>query len=169
MFRQLQQEIHFLHGYQPPPTGVDMGLGALAPAFPNGAFPTSAIHEYLSASAGFIAGLLGTLMQPTRVCLWVGTGIRVFAPGLVRLGIAPERVIYMEVPHKNDLLWVIEEALHCEGLAAVVGDVAEISFTASRLLQLAVEKSRVMDFQSLLLPAGRLPTGRASWRRVCPG
>ena len=38
------------------------------------------------------------------------------------------------------MLWVIEEALKCEGLAAVIGEIKELSFTQSRRLQLAVEK-----------------------------
>jgi len=40
----------------------------------------------------------------------------------------------------------IEETLKCEGLAAVIGEVAEVSFTASRRLQLAAEQSRVTGF-----------------------
>src|SRR5450631_649056 len=37
----------------------------------------------------------------------------------------------------------MEEALKCEGLAAVAGEIPHIDFTASRRLQLAVEKSSV--------------------------
>jgi len=40
----------------------------------------------------------------------------------------------------------MEEALKCEGLGAVVGEMQEIGFTASRRLQLAVEQSRVTGF-----------------------
>ena len=40
----------------------------------------------------------------------------------------------------------MEEALKCDGLAAVVGETKELSFTASRRLQLAVEVSRVTGF-----------------------
>ena len=40
----------------------------------------------------------------------------------------------------------MEEALKCEGLAAVVGEINELSFTGSRRLQLAVEQSRVTGF-----------------------
>lgn len=43
---------------------------------------------------------------------------------------------------------VMEEALKCGGLAAVVGEVQDISFTASRRLQLAVEQSGVTGFES---------------------
>src|ERR1700684_950556 len=40
----------------------------------------------------------------------------------------------------------MEEALKCSGLAAVVGEMPELSFTTSRRFQLAVEQSRVTGF-----------------------
>ena len=40
----------------------------------------------------------------------------------------------------------MEEALKCEGLAAVIGEIKELSFTDSRRLQLAVEQSQVTGF-----------------------
>ncbi len=40
----------------------------------------------------------------------------------------------------------MEEALKCDGLAAVVGEINEINFASSRRLQLAVEQSRVTGF-----------------------
>ena len=44
------------------------------------------------------------------------------------------------------MLWTMEEALKCEGLAAVIGEIKELNFTVSRRLQLAVEQSRVTGF-----------------------
>ena len=58
----------------------------------------------------------------------------------------PDKVIFIEVQKIKDLQWVMEEALKCEGLAAVVGEMQELSFTASRRLQLAVEESHVTGF-----------------------
>jgi len=40
----------------------------------------------------------------------------------------------------------MEEALRCSGLAAVVAELQDLDFTASRRLQLAVEQSRVTGF-----------------------
>ena len=40
----------------------------------------------------------------------------------------------------------MEEALKCAGLAAVIGELPELSFTTSRRFQLAVEQSRVTGF-----------------------
>ncbi len=58
----------------------------------------------------------------------------------------PDRVIFVEAKNQRDILWCMEEALKCEGLAAVVCEIKEINFTESRRLQLAVEKSRVTVF-----------------------
>jgi protein ImuA len=44
------------------------------------------------------------------------------------------------------VIWALEEALKCEAITAVVGEIREISFTASRRLQLAVEQSHVTGF-----------------------
>ena len=40
----------------------------------------------------------------------------------------------------------MEEALKCNAVSAVVGEIREINFTASRRLQLAVEQSQVTGF-----------------------
>ncbi len=40
----------------------------------------------------------------------------------------------------------MEEALKCEGLGAVVSEIQELNFKASRRLQLAVEQSHVTGF-----------------------
>jgi len=152
---QLQKDILPLQGFRPPAAGsaVDMGLGPVAKAFPNHAFPTGAVHEFLStgaenaaASGGFIAGLLAALMESDRVCVWISASRTLFPPALKAFGIEPDRVIFIDLRKEKDVLWAMEEALKCKGLAAVVGEIQEISFTASRRLQLAVEQSRVTGF-----------------------
>ena len=52
----------------------------------------------------------------------------------------------MTVQRERDMLWAMEEALKCRGLAAVIAEVREISFAESRRLQLAVESSKVTGF-----------------------
>jgi protein ImuA len=69
-----------------------------------------------------------------------------FPPALKAFGIEPDRIIFIDLSKERDVLWAMEEALKCEGLAAVVGEIQDISFTASRRLQLAVEQSRVTGF-----------------------
>ena len=152
---QLQKDILLLQGFKPLPAGAaaGMGLGPVEAVFPNGVFPTGAIHEFLcpapedtAASGGFIAGLLSSLMQQGGACLWIGIARRVFPPALRAFGVEPDRIIFVDLQREKDVLWAVEEALKCDGLAAVIGEMREISFTQSRRLQLAVEQSKVTGF-----------------------
>jgi protein ImuA len=152
---QLQKEILPLQGFKPPSAGmaVNVGLGAIEAAFPNSVFPTGAVHEFqcagreqAAATGGFIAGLLGSLMQRGGVCIWISRARTLFPPALKVFGIKPDRIIFVDLHREKDIQWAMEEALKCEGLAAVIGEMQEISFTASRRLQLAVEQSRVTGF-----------------------
>jgi protein ImuA len=152
---QLQRDILPLQGYRPPAPGMtmDAGLGPVAAAFPNASFPTGAVHEFLSAgkehaaaTGGFITGVLHALMGSSRACIWIGSARTLFPPALRTFGVDPSRIIFIDLQKERDALWAMEEALKCEGLAAVVGEIQEISFTASRRLQLAVEQSRVTGF-----------------------
>ncbi len=155
MINKLQQDILLWQGFKPPTVGTRKveGLDPVLSAFPNSVFPTGAIHEFLNeapenaaASAGFIAGLLKTLMQHDGACLWISTCRTLFPPALKAFGIEPDRVIFVDLRQERDVLWAMEEALKCEGLSAVIAEVREISLTASRRLQLAVEKSKVTGF-----------------------
>lgn len=152
---RLQKDILFMEGYRPASANSPeiTGLQAITAAFPHGIFPTGAIHEFLSAgqeqaaaSAGFIAGLLAPLMKKGGVCLWAGIQPLVFPPALTLFGIEPHKVIFIHLQHERGALWVMEEALKCKGLAAVIAEVREINFMQSRRLQLAAESSSVTGF-----------------------
>jgi len=152
---QLQKNILLLQGFIPPAAGTCnvVGLGPVEAAFPNSVFPLGAIHEFVSAvpehaaaSGGFIAGLLQSLMQHGGACLWISVSRTIFPPALKAFGVEPDRVIFIDLKREKDVLWVMEEALKCEGLSAVIAELREISFTESRRLQLAVEQSRVTGF-----------------------
>lgn len=149
---QLQKEILLLQGFKPAIIGTtgNIGLGPVEAAFPNSIFPKGAIHEFLSlvpehaaACGGFIAGLLKALMEQGGACLWISASRMLFPPSLKVFGVEPDRIIFVDLQREKDVLWAMEEALKCEGLAAVIAEVQDISLTASRRLQLAVEKSGV--------------------------
>ncbi len=148
---QLQKELLLLQGFKPPSANtIQVGLGPVEAAFPNAVFPTGAIHEFISetaegvaATGGFIAGLLAPLMQQGNACLWISASRTLFPPALKAFGVTPDQVLFIDLARERDVLWVMEEALKCEGLAAVVGEIKEIDLTASRRLQLAAEQSRV--------------------------
>lgn len=152
---QLKKDILALQGFKPSSNNNELyiGLGMIKHAFPNSTFPREAIHEFIcdntedvSASAGFIAGLLSSLMHNGGVALWVNSSKSIFSPALKSFGVSPDKVIFVDLQNEKDLVWTIEEALKCTALSAVIGEVSNISFTASRRLQLAVEKSGVTGF-----------------------
>jgi protein ImuA len=173
---KLQQDILLLQGLRPASdNSVDVGLQLMKDAFPNASFPTGAVHEFLSAgeeyaaaTTGFLSGLLGNLMRRGGACIWIGSSQTIFPPALKSFGIAPDRVIFVNVKRETDALWAMEEALKCEGLAAVVGEVREISFTASRRLQLAVEQSRVTGFVLRHRPRNLSTTAFVSRWQIAP-
>lgn len=152
---KLQKDILLWQGFKPlSASKVDtIGLGRIEQAFPNGVFPKRAIHEFIAikpehsaASVGFIGGLLAVLMKDGAACVWVSTSRKLFPPSLRTFNVQPERIFFMDVFTEKELLWVMEEALKCEGLAAVVAEVSDLSLTESRRLQLAVEQSGVTGF-----------------------
>ena len=152
---KLQQDILLWQGFKPQVGGKAerIGLGEIEQVFPGGVFPKRAIHEFITvlpedsaASDGFIAGLLSVLMQDGAACVWVSTSRRLFPASLSLFNVEPERIIFMDVGTEKEVLWVTEEALKCEGLAAVVSELNNLSLIESRRLQLAVEESGVTGF-----------------------
>jgi protein ImuA len=155
IINQLQKNILLWQGFAPPPAGMakGIGLGPLESAFPNGVFPKGTIHEMIcptpeqaAATGGFMAGILASLMQQGGACLWISTFRKLFPPSLMAFNVEPDRVVFIDVQREKDVLWAMEEALKCGGLAAVIAEVREISFAQSRRLQLAVESSKVTGF-----------------------
>ncbi len=155
LVQQLQKEVLTMQGLRRTLPGVlpDMGLGELASAFPGNTFPTGAVHEFIStapeavaATHGFICGLLKSLMQGKGYCVWVGSNRTLFPPALKLFGVESERIVFVDPKSNREVLWAVEEALRCDALSAVVGNLRELSFNESRRLQLAVENSCVTGF-----------------------
>lgn len=122
-------------------------------AFKDRRFPTGAVHEFLyqgaecaAATTGFVAALLSSLIRETGTVMWIGSNRCIFPPALKLFGLSPERVFFIEVEKEKDIGWVMEQALQCGKIAAVVGEMAGLGFTTSRRFQLAVEHSRVTAF-----------------------
>ncbi|KIC93406.1 ImuA family protein [Flavihumibacter solisilvae] len=150
----LKEQIFSMNGYK---TFHGKDCGVLPKPFTDPllsrSFPLGVIHEFVcagsedyAATTGFTAGVLASLMQGGRFAVWISTNSHLFPPAFTTYGVASERIIFIRLKKENDVLWAMEEALKCDGLAAVIGDVKELSFTASRRLQLAVEDSRVTGF-----------------------
>jgi len=150
---QLQRDILPLQGFKQTSEKMIIGLGAIEQAFPNNSFPIGAVHEFIcpdteavSAAGGFIASILSKLMRNDSASIWISSSQNIFVPALPSFGINPDKIIFIDLKNQKEILWAMEEALKCEGLAAVIGEIPELSFTFSRRLQLAVEQSRSTGF-----------------------
>jgi protein ImuA len=176
IIQQLRQEILLREGLRlPSAAAVDMGLGPVAAAFPQGVFPTGAMHELLSdgpegaaAGSAWVAALIGRLMVGEGACVWIGPRLTIYPPALKAYGVAPDRVVFVNVRKEKEGLWAVEEALKCEGLAAVVGEISDVSFLASRRFQLAVEQSRVTGFLLRDRPRNRQPIATVARWQITP-
>jgi len=154
ILQRLQRDIAHLQGSKPASnTQYDFGLGVIQRAFSQGVFPLGAIHEFVAttreeavSSTGFLTGLLKTLMGTEATVLWISSSQNLFSPALAFFGLAAHRIIRIQLTKPKDILWTVEEALKCGALAAVIGEIADLDFTASRRLQLAVENSKTTGF-----------------------
>jgi len=151
---QLKKDILALQGSRPLlHQHSRIELGTINHSFPNSVFPLGVNHEFicnnnesLTASSGFIAGMLSTLLKKGGAAIWISSSHTIFPPALVSFGINPAQFIFIRLRNRNQILWTIEEALKCEGLTAVVGEPSFIDLAISRRLQLATEQSGVTGF-----------------------
>jgi protein ImuA len=152
---RLQREILPLQGFKTSlkNVAVDTKLGAIKNAFPNASFPVGAIHEFVfseaeefAATGGFVGSVLASLMQNGGASVWISCSKNIFPPALQSFGIAPDKIIFIQLKKEKEILWAMEEALKSTGVSAVIGEMQELSFTSSRRLQLAVEQSNVTGF-----------------------
>jgi len=174
---RLRREILPLEGLHAPKYNAVTGLGLdfMAEAFPNKTFPLGAVHELISekresaaSTTGFMAGILSRLMRTGSAAIWIGGSRILFPPALKAFGIAPDQIIFIELQKEKDILWSVEEALKCGGLAAVIGEMPELSFTSSRRFQLAVEQSRVTGFILRSNPHSLQPNACVSRWKINP-
>jgi protein ImuA len=176
---------------------LPFGIQAIDRHLPGGGLALGALHEVAggghgaidgAAAALFVAGIAARLHGQV---LWCVTRQDLFAPALAQAGLVPDRVIYVEAGDEKSVLVCFEEGLRHGGLGAVVAEVARLSMTASRRLQLAAESSstigiairrwrrpaEAVDFgqptasvtrwRVTVLPATPLPVpgvGRARWQ-----
>ena len=145
----LRQDILRLQGFKPSNIADELGLGPIEQAFPNGIFPRGAIHEFVSetkveyaATFGFVSGLLSRLAAGNKPCLWICQSRAFFPLSVTKFNLSPNQIIFINAPRTQDALWAFEEALKCNGLSAIVAEIPRISFSESRRLQLAAEKSK---------------------------
>ena len=136
-----------------------IGAPELEAHLPWGGLPRGALHEvagegadreHAAASAGFAALWLARL-QAAGPVLWIvraasRSAMDLYAHGLRRLALDPDRLILAAARRDDEALWSMEEGLKAKALGAVLGEVGKLDLTESRRLQLAAEASGVTAF-----------------------
>src|SRR3954447_9565860 len=131
---------------------VPFGVAAIDDRLLQGGLALGALHEIAGGDLGavhaaeaalFVAGVLARI---DGAVLWCLRTRDLFAPALAGAGLHPNRVIFAEAGDERTVLICMEEGLRHAGLAGVVGEVARLSLTASRRLQLAAEASGATAF-----------------------
>src|ERR1700759_3533619 len=149
---QLERDILPLQGLKSLSTDnhINIGFRPLENAFPYSTFPIGCTHEFLypsvedwAATNGFIAVLLSKLMQFDGAAIWVSASRTLFPAALIRLGVQPNKIVFIDLKNETDVLYATEECLKCKRIAAVIGETKYLGFKESRRLQLAAEQSRV--------------------------
>jgi protein ImuA len=170
ILNDLRKEILLLEGFKEPVLTEDTSLGRINEAFPNGVFPFSALHEFfcfnpeeVSSTSAFIAALLSSRFQKGATAVWVSSTTKLFPPALKCFGIEPHQVLFLHTKKEKDILWAINEALTCSSLSSVIGEMPEMSITASRRFQLAIEDAGVGCFILRKNPKNLLTTAVSRW------
>ncbi|ANY82548.1 damage-inducible mutagenesis protein (plasmid) [Microvirga ossetica] len=145
----LRRQIERLGGTYGSRKFLPFGVLALDRHLPGRGLTLGALHEvvehgpaaeFAGSATFFTAGIAARLKGPV---LWCLTRRDLFAPGLMKVSLHPDRVIYAETNRDADVLPLIEEGLHQKGLGAVIGEVSRLGLTTSRRLQVAAEASGV--------------------------
>ena len=133
---------------------MPFGLPAVDAVLPGGGVALGGLHDIqgltpeatsaMEPALAFAAVWLGRLaMRRDRPVLWVTADREPYAPALAALGLPPSRLVVARPCGRAQLLWAMETALQCPGLAGVVGEVRGLDLTAARRLQLAAQASGV--------------------------
>src|SRR5690349_14585392 len=116
----LRKELMQLGGLKTPPKDFyrNEGIACMNEHFPNGLFPTAAVHEFIcpapesmAASLGFVAALNSILFSPDAVLAWIGSDAALYPPAFTAFNLKPHHIICIYPGTTKERIWVIEEAL----------------------------------------------------------
>lgn len=120
-----------------------------------------------AAGTGFMCAHLQKAEAPV---LWIQDRLtqreagRPYLPGLP----LPLKLIFVDVSKPIDVLWAMEEGLHCTGLSAVVGEVwgdpPALDFTATKRLALRAEARNLPCWLMRRAAQPNLSAARERWR-----
>ena len=145
---RLREQIQRLEGVPPRARSVlPFGIQTIDSRLPGGGLALGALHEVAGGGNAAIDGAAAALFAAGIAArtkgriLWCVTRQDLFAPALAQVGLATDRVIYVDACDEKSLLACFEEGVRHGGLGAVVAEVARLSMTSSRRLSLAAQAS----------------------------
>jgi hypothetical protein len=162
---------------------LPFGVPVIDVRLPDGGLALGALHEVAGGGSGAVDGAAAALFAAGIAArtrgrvLWCVTRQDLFAPALAQAGLAPDRVIYVEAGDEKTVLACFEEGLrhghqgrgHHGGIGAVIGELARLSMTASRRLQLAAEGSGAIGIAIRRFPAFYRTRGSPPGAKSKPG
>jgi len=90
-----------------------------------------------------------------------------YGPGLDLFGLAPERLLTVAGARAGDVLWTMEEALHCRAVGAVIGEVRgasrELDLVATRRLSLAAAAHGALALLLRTAPGAEASAAATRW------
>src|SRR5262245_43220437 len=163
-------------------SGIAGSLGPLPFGIPaidtvlGGGLLRGALHEiaapseaHVPAAAGFAFGVAA--LGGAKNIFWIAEDMALAesgAPhgaGIDDFGLAPERLVTVTAAHRRDLLWAMEEALHCRAVGVVVGEMraSAIDAVTVRRLSLAAASSGALAFLLRATPPTDASTAATRW------
>ena len=149
---------------------IDQALG--------GGLARAAFHEIaaagesaITAATQFVLGLSSRAQGP-RAVLWIAEEMGLlengapYGPGLDDLGVPPEQLVTVAAAKSRDVLWAMEEALHCRAVGVVIGEVrgaARLDLVVSRRLSLAAGERDVCAFLLRTAPGTDASAAATRW------
>jgi protein ImuA len=155
---------------------LPLGISAID-AVLGGGLLRGALHEiaapgetHLVAVAGFALGLT-KLIAPSPRFFWIVEDMALaesgalYGAGFNAFGLTPERQVTVSVAHRRDLLWVMEEVLHCRAVDVVIGEIrgGEINSVAVRRLSYAAAKNGGLALLLRASPSSGASTATTRW------
>ena len=149
------------------------GLASLDTAL-GGGLARGSLHEVSAASEAHVtpaAGFILGIAHSEHAIVWIAEDMafaesgRPYGCGLEEFGLSPERLLLVNVSHRRDLLWAMEEALHCRAIGAVIGELRHdsIDAVALRRLSLAASASGAFAFLLRSSPTQESSTAATRW------
>jgi len=188
MIEELRQRLQAFErppGLEDDPGMVPLGIETVDRIL-GGGLARGALHEIAAAgeahvptAAGFVAGVAALSCaarfpqagRGNKSVVWIAEDMTVaesgalHGPGLIDIGLAPERLVMVAAGHRRDLLWALEEALRCRSVGVVIGELrgGALDTVAVRRLSLAAAESGALAVLLRAAPEGDASTAATRW------